>query len=440
MKRVVLEATEENILNSIKNNTYNRCADIIDFVKALDLIEGNMFISLDAKWGEGKTFYVRQIEYTLEYLSRKEWGEESEKASQMSPFFEKTVLEDLCLNQSYFPIYYNAWLYDNHEDPLMSLVFTIVKKSEKFCKTKTEVSVGEKILELLPAVAFLTTKLEISFDGKIIRDAFSGNDILEAVKTTEEIRGMVKDILNTVIEERAQRLVIFIDELDRCRPSYAIEMLERLKHYFDDERIIFVISVNKEQLIHTISKYYGDKFDSTGYLNKFFDLNIHMPVNEEVLETGMLTVYSHKQRYLKDIADGLNRYFKLSIRDALIFKQRITGLSDNLVNDTTSQGRCLSLFLPVIAILDLKNEAAKISFLEGDITILESLSEKILEIRELICQLSEQNDYVEGFDNLKKVYNYAFQSSNKDSNVVNKLGISRAFKKICMRLCNGFYE
>ena len=73
MKRLTLEATDENILNSIKDNTYNRNSDVKDFIEALDTIEGNMFISLDARWGEGKTFYVRQIEKTLEYLTRRTW-------------------------------------------------------------------------------------------------------------------------------------------------------------------------------------------------------------------------------------------------------------------------------------------------------------------------------------------------------------------------------
>ena len=70
-------------------------------------------------------------------------------------------------------------------------------------------------------------------------------------------------------------------------------MLERIKHYFDDDRIIFVVSVNKEQLIHTISNYYGTGFDSTGYLNKFFDLDAHLPElqtydteKEERMENG----------------------------------------------------------------------------------------------------------------------------------------------------------
>lgn len=50
----------------------------------------------------------------------------------------------------------------------------------------------------------------------------------------------MKQIFDEVIVEHAQKLVIFIDELDRCRPSFALEMLERLKHYFDDDRIILL--------------------------------------------------------------------------------------------------------------------------------------------------------------------------------------------------------
>ena len=94
-------------------------------------------------------------------------------------------------------------------------------------------------------------------------------DILSLVQTEEEIRERVKGLFNDIIVERAQKLIIFIDELDRCRPSFAIEMLERIKHYFDDERVIFVVSLNKEQLIHTITSYYGSGFDATRYLNKF---------------------------------------------------------------------------------------------------------------------------------------------------------------------------
>lgn len=61
-KKYNLDATDENIMAALKNNDYARADAIKGFIEGLDLIDTNMFISLDARWGEGKTFYIRQIE------------------------------------------------------------------------------------------------------------------------------------------------------------------------------------------------------------------------------------------------------------------------------------------------------------------------------------------------------------------------------------------
>ena len=71
--------------------------------------------------------------------------------------------------------------------------------------------------------------------------------------------------------------MIFIDELDRCKPSYAVQLLERIKHYLCDERITFVFSVNLGELQHTIKHYYGNDFDACRYLDRFFDMRISLP-------------------------------------------------------------------------------------------------------------------------------------------------------------------
>ena len=65
-----------------------------------------------------------------------------------------------------------------------------------------------------------------------------------------------KEIFNEIIEEQTQKLVIFIDELDRCKPSYALEMLERIKHYFDDDYRKIVerelsLSIHRKSIILT---------------------------------------------------------------------------------------------------------------------------------------------------------------------------------------------
>ncbi|WP_241496697.1 P-loop NTPase fold protein [Aeromonas caviae] len=61
-----------------------------------------------------------------------------------------------------------------------------------------------------------------------------------------------------------------IDELDRCRPSYAVEMLETIKHIFDISGVVFVLATDTEQLQHAIKVIYGEGFDAESYLGRFF--------------------------------------------------------------------------------------------------------------------------------------------------------------------------
>ncbi|MBQ2882515.1 MAG: hypothetical protein IJE43_01900 [Alphaproteobacteria bacterium] len=443
MKRLTLEATDRNIFDSIRADSFCRNADVKEFVEVLDTIEGNMFISLDGKWGEGKSFYVRQIEQTLKYITQKKWNEnEPGIVDDIKTYFKNTILDSIELDKSYLPIYYNAWLYDNHDDPLMSLLLTIIKKSEQYLEIKFSPSVGEKISTLLSAASLTIGKFQFNIDGDRTKKAIEGKDILESVKTSEEIREGVKQILNEVIVEKAERLIIFIDELDRCKPSFAIEMLERIKHYFDDERIIFVVSVNKEQLVHTISKYYGMGFDSTGYLNKFFDLNIHMPILKES-SYSLFNTYSNRQTNLRNIVDGLNDYYKLSIRDALIFKQRTSNLPVNFINDDTTQGYLLSLFVPIIIILDIKDENEKLKFLSGDGSILEVFSREIKQIHNMVCRFGgfdRNNQYENGIKEIKEVYKYIFNNKDIDETTELLSKLNYNLKRTCIQLCNGFKE
>lgn len=230
MKKATLEATDENILQSIKEQKgTERNTEIMEFIKALDLIEENIFISLDARWGEGKTFYVRQIEKTLEYQTLKnfETDDNKNKYEEMKPYFEKTVLEDIELGNSYLPVYYNAWLYDNHSDPLMSLLYVIIKKCGLWIDSKLVKDKTDKLKDIIKSIQ---VNLGIfSINGDKVIDAVSEKNIFDGIQLAEDIRQRVKEIFNQVIEGQTQKLVIFIDELDRCKPSYALEMLDRLE-------------------------------------------------------------------------------------------------------------------------------------------------------------------------------------------------------------------
>ena len=358
MKKATLDPTDENILQTIKDNGMGgRNKEIKEFVEALDMIESNMFICLDADWGTGKTFYVRQIEKTLEYHTLGKFGEcnnENQcKYNDMHSYFEKTNLEEVNIQKSYFPVYYDAWLYDNHCDPLLSLISVITKKCGKV-DTKISQKAGSRLANLLGSGS--VNFPHFSINGTGIINAITNTDILEKIQLAEDIQEKVKAIFSDIIDGCVDKLVIFIDELDRCRPNYALEMLERIKHYFDDDRIIFVISLNKEQLTHTITNYYGSGFDATRYLNKFFDLEMYLPVVDTV--DNQINTYNEKQYWLNTIANALIKLYELSLRDSLIYKQKIESFADDLnIADYSDWTRykvlSMSLFVPMIIILHM---------------------------------------------------------------------------------------
>lgn len=67
----------------------------------------------------------------------------------------------------------------------------------------------------------------------------------------------------------APPVVIIIDELDRCRPTYAIKLLEEIKHLFDVAGLIFIFGMHGQQLAHSVNAAYGANFDGASYLKRF---------------------------------------------------------------------------------------------------------------------------------------------------------------------------
>lgn len=84
-----------------------------------------------------------------------------------------------------------------------------------------------------------------------------------------ELGKLVQNLKNEA--KKKLPLFILVDELDRCRPTYAIELLETIKHLFEVDGVYFVIATASRQLSHSINAVYGDDFESQRYLNRFFD-------------------------------------------------------------------------------------------------------------------------------------------------------------------------
>ena len=100
----------------------------------------------------------------------------------------------------------------------------------------------------------------------------------ETQKSVKEFRSALQDMADTVSKSRGNRpLIVVIDELDRCRPSYAVELLEVAKHLFAVDHIVFVLAINRSELAHSIKALYGGDFDAVGYLRQFFDVDFRLP-------------------------------------------------------------------------------------------------------------------------------------------------------------------
>ena len=115
--------------------------------------------------------------------------------------------------------------------------------------------------------------------------------------------------------------MVFIDELDRCKPSYAVHLLERIKHYLCDERITFVFSVNLGELQHTIKHYYGNTFDACRYLDRFFDMRLSLPPADKTAfyrEMGLDTGYG-----LEKISRKVIDTYNMELREATRFYRQV---------------------------------------------------------------------------------------------------------------------
>ena len=443
MKKYVQEATDINVWTSLKEDTFDRGKDIREFIEGLELIEGNAFISLDAKWGDGKTFFVRQIEETLKYFRAKQMETEEKLLKDLESYEylkESVAVKETTVEHIYLPVYYNAWMYDDHNDPLMSLLLVMTKQCGGAYNTKINTkSLGERLLAVASSLPISIKKIN---PATIIKDLQEGKmDILSAVKTEEDIKECVRDVFNDIIVEEAEKLVVFIDELDRCKPSFAIEMLERIKHYFDDERIIFVVSLNKEQLIHTISNYYGSEFDATRYLNRFFDVSITLPEISRYQKQKVQCTNSERF-WITLIADELSDYYGFSLRDKLIYKSSIESLPRD-VGDAFSQDKMyLNIFEVIIVLLDMVDAKEKKAFLEGKSNILIDLMPRIEIYKKYILRsfgIDIRDDceekLTEKYKLVQEVYEYVFGRDTEE--YFKEADISRNLKEICIKACNG---
>ena len=307
MKRADIIPDEETVIALIRKDQIDRNSDLVDFAGILKAIEGSFSIFLDAEWGSGKTIFVKQLECLLsaanpqvESLSSAE--ELLTNGSALAAFNE--------LN-SFLLVYYNAWENDHWDDPLPSIAAAIAASGNAACSFRSDTSTADAIFTSLDAVLQLTGCGSIAS----LKENVLGKNLVESYQNRETLRHTISNLVKTILSERANTLLLIVDELDRCKPFFAMKVLEELKDLFDSDQIIILYSINASQLSHVVEGLYGQGFDGKQYLSRFYDLRVPLRYVEPANYLNAIGLPKSSNRF-DAISSSMANAYAMSMRDA----------------------------------------------------------------------------------------------------------------------------
>lgn len=160
--------------------------------------------------------------------------------------------------------------------------------------------------------------------------------------------------MNEIVKDKS--LVIFIDELDRCKPPFAIKLLESIKHYFYNEKILFVFSLNLDELQHSVKCVYGQNFDACRYLDRFFNVRFNLPPidveaylrNESLNNKKDESSISNIKGYVLEITASLACEYKLQLREICKFRAQVSLITKNINFDICDSCEAAVKFIKLI--------------------------------------------------------------------------------------------
>ena len=271
------------------HDEFNRKPIAENIIKLLTLPIDLSPMVIDGGWGTGKTEFCQKL---------------------------IRLMEQQQLN--YQPVYIDAFRSDHSGEPLLALLAEIIKTctpedtdgqpSEKrknitrkvaraagfVMKTVAKAAVGHVLKQNLEnleegmsqiindeqeaknaaatvagaATTLASHSIDVTIDATV--EALLKEQI-EAEKNLETLKACLKELA------AGKPIILFIDELDRCRPDYAVDMLEVIKHVFDIENVKVVLVTNTKQLCAAINHRYGAEVDAQKYLDKFLKYSFALP-------------------------------------------------------------------------------------------------------------------------------------------------------------------
>ena len=303
MNKYELNDSDENLKLTIENDALGRNSKLIILGKLLNNLNNNSIISIDGKWGSGKTFFIKQFNYLIRKFNLFDDRILSEKNKEI---FSR-------LKNNNLVVYYNAWENDSHDNALESLIYNILNEYPKQKNQLIDFKEFKKLIK--PFCRDVVHSLSNGvFDLNNIEKMNSFEDLAKNIFTIEEKKKAFNKLIDEMLIDK-QRLILVIDELDRCKPTFAVEMLETIKHFYSNSKMTIIITTNNLELSNTIRKVYGQDFDGYGYLNKFYDCVINLEVKNIKDYLQKQLNFCTKTYIYHDFSNLVMEYYNFSLRD-----------------------------------------------------------------------------------------------------------------------------
>ena len=325
------------------DDALNRSSMAERLTKVVEYELGGIVISLNGGWGSGKTFFLTRWKQHLE-------------------------------QKGFCSLYLNAWKDEFCDEPIVAISSQLGALS----KERKLASIGQKLQTSLTPIllhnvkSVVKNKTGLSLDIKIEHSVEIYSERMKLKKCLEE---ELMKVATKVRKKTQKPLVFIIDELDRCRPTYAVDFLERIVHIFQVPNIVFILGINKDELLKSLESIYGD-IDSQAYMRRFFQKEFIMQPSSQtdfcrhlIASSGLRKAFDDlghiQKRHLREFEisfSAIADMMKLSLRDIEYCFRVIDLISKNLNNHSAVHPCFLAILIP----LSLVNNSLYKRLIEGE--------------------------------------------------------------------------
>jgi len=252
-----------------KDDVLGRHEVALEIIQIISTIKQPFVIGVSSRYGTGKSFFAKRCVAEL--------GE-----------------------RHFMAVYFDAWQNDYVKEPLSGFVYTVANALKELCGPDDIAEVQELFSNAakfiakrtVPLAARAVTRLVIGESGakevsnelaslteQIAKESIEGyeNTVGEMATFRDALMRLAEKARKTNTTLQHDQVIVFVDELDRCRPDYTIEILESIKHLFNVQNFIFILMSDDQAFEASVSSVYSDKISADHYLRKFIDWKINLP-------------------------------------------------------------------------------------------------------------------------------------------------------------------